>query len=488
MRKYLLSFSLFAGPTCAILLFVGLPSSYSGGGDGVILIDERIRVVLAVTVWMAIWWITEAAPMSVTALLPVTVFPIFGVVPLNIAAEPYAHPLIFLFFAGFLVSIALQKWSLHRRFAISLLRRVGDDPTRIVGGFMLATACLSMWLSNTAATIMMLPIALSIIGRHQKDRGFEKCLLLSLAYSASIGGMATIVGTPPNLYVASYFNDVLGVQIGFVDWMMIGVPCVSILLPLAWWYLTRIHFSLPARINSDAGALSGDGLVWSELTRGGRATLLVFGLLVGVWIVRPWLVDLTVFGAAPLSNLTDTTAALVAAVALFLIPVDLSRRKFVLDWPDAQELPWGTLILFGGGLSLANTINATGTDQIIGFWVSNLPPVSTILTITVLVGIVILLTEFTSNVATTATLVPVLAVAAPVIGVSQEIVIIIVALAASCAFMLPVATPPNAIVFGSGRIRASEMALAGSAMNFLGLIVISMVGVNLIPIILNFSR
>ncbi len=483
-----MSASLFAGPTCAILVFLGLPSSYSGNGDGVFLMDEGIRVVFAVTVWMAIWWITEAVPMSVTALLPVTVFPILGVLPLSTAAEPYAHPLIFLFFAGFLVSIALQKWSLHRRFAISLLRRVGDNPTRVVGGFMLATACLSMWLSNTAATIMMLPIALSIIGRHQTDRGFEKCLLLSLAYSASIGGMATIVGTPPNLYVASYFNDILGVQIGFVDWMMIGVPCVSLLLPLAWWYLTRIHFSLPPRIKSDAGALSGDGLVWSELQRGGRATLLVFGLLVCVWMARPWLVDIRILGFAPLSNLTDTSVALVAAVALFLIPVDLSRRKFVLDWPDARELPWGTLILFGGGLSLANTINATGADKIIGFWVSNLSPVSTVLMITALVAIVVLLTEFTSNVATTATLVPILAAATPVLGLKQEIVIIIVALAASCAFMLPVATPPNAIVFGSGRIRASEMAWAGAAMNFLGLIVISVIAVNLIPTVLDFSR
>lgn len=484
MRVDILKISILAGPSCAVLLYLGLPSSYSGDGAAVVALDDSVREVIAVAAWMAIWWITEAIPMAVTALLPVTLFPLLGSVSLKAAAEPYAHPLIFLFFGGFLVSIALQKWALHRRFAVSLLRRIGDEPARIVGGFMLATAFLSMWLSNTATTIMMLPIALSVIGQDKNDGGFEKCLLLSLAYSASIGGMATIIGTPPNLYVASYFYDVLGIEIGFIQWMMIGLPCVALLLPTAWWYLTRIHFSLPARINSDTAAISGHGLVWAELDRGARTTLLIFGALVGAWMIRPWVGDLTIFGVAPLSNLTDTGVALLAAVALFVIPVDLGRKKFVLDWSDTRELPWGTLILFGGGLSLAATIHATGADQVIGFWVSRMPPISPFVMITILVGLVILLTELTSNIATTATLVPILAAAAPLLSLDQDMVIIMVALAASCAFMLPVATPPNAIVFGTGRIRAPEMASAGVIMNLFGLLVISMAGSVLIPMIL----
>ena len=479
-----LKVSLLAGPTCAVLLYVGLPQSFSGEGGDIVELDDNVRIVMAVAAWMAIWWITEAIPMAATALLPVTLFPIFGIISLKAAAEPYAHPLIFLFFGGFLVSIAVQKWGLHRRFAVSLLRRIGDDPARVVGGFMLTTAFLSMWLSNTATTIMMLPIALSVIGSEQNDSGFSKCLLLSVAYSASIGGMATIIGTPPNLYVASYFNDVLGIEIGFVQWMAIGVPCVVLLLPAAWWYLTRIHFSLPARTKTTAAAIAGPGLIWTELDRGARSTLLIFAALVCGWVTRPWISDLTIYGYAPFSHLTDTGVALVAAVALFIIPVDLTQRKFVLDWPDTRELPWGTLILFGGGLSLAATINTSGADQVIGLWISRMPPISPIVVITVLVGLVILLTELTSNIATTATLVPVLAAAAPLLLLERDVVIVMVALAASCAFMLPVATPPNAIVFGAGYIRASEMASAGAIMNLIGLLTISVVGSALIPLVL----
>ena len=484
MSVNFLKLSMWAGPLCAALLYVGLPVSFSSEGGRIVEIDDSIRVVLAVTVWMAIWWVAETIPMAATALLPVTVFPILDVVSLKVAAAPYANPLIFLFLGGFLISIALQKWGLHRRFAVSLLRRIGHEPVRVVGGFMLATAFLSMWLSNTATTIMMLPIALSVIGSEQHDSSYAKCLLLSVAYSASIGGLATLIGTPPNLYVASYFNDALGIEIGFLQWMAIGVPCVVLLLPAAWWYLTRVHFSLPVPSNRTPAAINGPGLVWAELGFGERATLVIFGALICGWVTRPWINDLTIFGAVPFSHLTDTGVALVAAIALFIIPVNLTERKFVLDWPDTQELPWGTLILFGGGLSLAAAINATGADQVIGLWVSRMPPISPIVIITVLVGIVILLTELTSNIATTATLVPVLAAAAPLLLLEPKLVIVMVALAASCAFMLPVATPPNAIVFATGRIRASEMASAGAIMNLVALLVISAVGSILIPLVL----
>ena len=484
VRVDFLKLSLLAGPGCAVILYFSLPSSFVDGVGGVAELDYRVRVVIAIAAWMAIWWITEAIPMAATALIPVTLFPVLGLTSLKAAAEPYAHPLIFLFLGGFLVSIALQKWGLHRRFAVSLLRRVGRDQARVVAGFMLVTAFLSMWLSNTATTLMMLPIALSVIGERERDSDFAKCLLLSLAYSASIGGMATLIGTPPNLFVASYFTDVMGIDIGFVRWMAIGTPCVAVLLPTAWLYLTRIHFSLSRNENSRVADIAGPGLVWAELDRGGRSTLLVFCALVFGWVLRPWIGDLTIFGVLPFSRLSDTGVALLAAGALFVIPVDLSQRKFVLDWPDTVEVPWGTLILVGGGLSLAATINATGTDQIIGLWISRMPSMSPIVMMTLIVALVILLTELTSNIATTATLVPVLAASAPLLLLESDIVVVTVALAASCAFMLPVATPPNAIIFATGRIRAPEMAAAGIAMNIFALLVISLIGYALIPSVL----
>jgi solute carrier family 13 (sodium-dependent dicarboxylate transporter), member 2/3/5 len=477
--------SIVAGPLSALALYALLPATFSDGAGQVVMLDHAIRAVIAIACWMALWWITEAVPMAVTALLPIAVFPLLGLASFKSAAEPYAHPLIFLFFGGFLISIAIQKWGLHRRFAASLLRRVGTDPARLIGGFMIVTAFLSMWLSNTSTTIMMLPVALSVIAASEDEGDFAKCLLLAVAYSASIGGMGTIIGTPPNLYVASYFNDVLGVEIGFLTWMTIGVPCALLLLPAAWFFLTRIHFSLPSGLRAGTQAVTGRGLVWHDLGRGGRATLIVFGAVVCGWVTRPWIAGMDIIGITPFTHLSDAGIALIAACALFVIPVDLKRGRFVLDWSDTRDLPWGTLILFGGGLSLAASINATGADQVIGLWVSRLPSIAPILLVTAIVALVVLLTELTSNIATTATLVPVLAAAAPLLGLDAEMVIAMVALAASCAFMLPVATPPNAIVFGSGRIGAADMALAGVGMNLLGLLVISLIGYGVIPLVLH---
>ena len=477
--------AIIAGPSGALLLVALLPATVSDGGGQVVALDPGTRIVMAITLWMAVWWITEAIPMAVTALLPIALLPVLGIVPFEVAAGAYAHPLIFLFFGGFLLSIAIQKWDLHRRFAASLLRRVGNDPKRLVGGFMVVTAFLSMWLSNTATTIMMLPVALSILGTNERASDFAKCLLLSVAYSASIGGMGTIIGTPPNLYVASYFNDVLGLEIGFLTWMLIGVPCVALLLPAAWFYLTRIQFSLPAAVAVDTGGIVGQGLVWRKLEHGGRVTLIVFAAVVCAWITRPWIAQLSIFGITPLAHLSDAGIALIGACSLFVIPVDLRQGRFVLDWPDTHDLPWGTLILFGGGLSLAAAINVTGADQVIGVWISHLPSLPPVVLVMIIVALVIVLTELTSNIATTATLVPVLAAAAPLLRVDTQMLIIMVALAASCAFMLPVATPPNAIVFGSGRISAADMAAAGVGMNVLGLIVIGLIGYGLIPLVVH---
>jgi solute carrier family 13 (sodium-dependent dicarboxylate transporter), member 2/3/5 len=476
---------IIAGPFCAVAAYFSLPATYVNGTGDEILISYGARVAIALAVWVAVWWITEAIPMAVTALLPVIVFPLLGVASFRSSAQAYAHPLIFLFLGGFIVSIALQKWGLHRRFAVSLLRRIGNQPAQLVGGFMLATAVLSMWMSNTATTIMMLPIALSVIGGREEDTEFSKCLLLGIAYSASIGGMATLIGTPPNLFVASYFNDVLQIDIGFLRWMLIGVPCSAILLPSAWFYLTRIHFSLARSANPVAQSISGPGLVWRDLDFAARATLVVFLGLVFAWLLRPLVKDISVLGYLPFVNFSDELIALIAAAVLFVLPVDLDQRKFILDWDDTRDLPWGTLILFGGGLSLAASINSTGADQVIGQWISHIPGYSPIVLIAVIVALVIFLTELTSNIATTATLVPILAASAPLLGLDVNVVVPLIALAASCAFMLPVATPPNAIIFSSGRIRGTDMAKAGLTMNVLALLVITVVGYFVIPLMLH---
>lgn len=484
MKLKLRAIAVAAGPVAGAIVYVCLPPGFTSAIGDAVPLDPDVRGVIALAAWMALWWIGEVIPMAVTALLPVTLLPLIGITSFENAASPYAHPLIFLFLSGFLISIALQKWGLHRRFAVSLLRRVGTRPDRLVAGFMLASAFLSMWLSNTATTIMMLPIALSVVSDGDDSAAFASCLLLAIAYSASIGGMATIIGTPPNLYVASYFSDVLGTEIGFLTWMMIGVPCAALLLPAAWFYLTRLRYPDVARAPAAGPLPDGPGLDWHSLNAGGRIALAVFSLVVCGWMLRPFIANVAWFGLAPFAHLSDAGIALFGALLLFCLPVSLAERRFVLEWPDTVEVPWGTLLLFGGGLSLAASINATGADQLIGLWFSRLPVTNTLLLTLAIVALVILLTELTSNIATTATLVPVLAAAAPLLGLDVEVTIVLVALAASCAFMLPVATPPNAIVFGSGRVRAQEMAAAGVAMNVMALAVISGAGRFFIPWVL----
>jgi sodium-dependent dicarboxylate transporter 2/3/5 len=436
MKLKLSAISIVAGPVTAALVYAWLPAGFVSANGDEVLLDAGVRSVIALAVWMALWWIGEVVPLAVTALLPITLLPLCGISSFKDAAAPYAHPLIFLF------------------------------------------------LSGTATTIMMLPIALSVIDDREDSAVFATCLLLAIAYSASIGGMATLIGTPPNLYVASYFSDVLGTEVGFLTWMTIGVPCAALLLPATWFYLTRVHFPEVARTPAKAALPGGAGLEWRGLNTGGRAALIVFAMVVCGWMSRPFVADFVWFGYTPFVHLSDPGIALVGAVLLFCLPVNLAERKFVLDWPDAVDVPWGTLLLLGGGLSLAASISATGADQVIGLWFSRLPIVNPLLLAVALVALVIFLTELTSNMATTATLVPVLAAAGPLLGLDVNVTIILVALAASCAFMLPVATPPNAIIFGSGRVRAQEMAAAGVIMNLMALVVISGAGHFLIPVML----
>lgn len=441
--------------------------------------------VAATGVLMAVWWITEAIPIPATALLPLVLFPLLGVVPIAGAASPYANPVIFLFLGGFLIAAALQRCGLHRRMALTIIALVGTSPRRLVGGFMAATAFISMWVSNTATVVMLLPMALSVLtlvesrgGRAAADSNFGVALLLGLTYAASIGGMGTLIGTPPNALLAGFMDEAYGVRIGFVEWMLLGVPLVLVSLPLTWLLLTRVLYPVQG---SDAGG--GADLVRSELRRLGplsRAEVLVGGitaLTAAAWVLRPLLDDVV-------PALSDAGIAVGGALLLFVIPSARRGDAALLDWDDAQRLPWGVLLLFGGGLSLAGAIEQTGLAAWIGEAmgaVGTWPPLLVVLAIST---VIVFLTELTSNTATAAAFLPVVAALAVGIGADPLLLAVPVALGASCAFMMPVATPPNAIVYGSGRLTIPQMARAGFWLNLLMIVLVTAAAFLLAPLVL----
>lgn len=483
------------GPVLAVLAYLLAPQLPAEPTPGAIGLSDAGRATVAVGVLMAIWWLTEAIPLSATALIPIALLPLLGAMPLGEVTARYGHPLIFLFLGGFLLGIAMERWGLHKRIALVTILLVGTRPVMLIAGFMVATAMLSMFVSNTATTIMLLPIGMSVIalvrssvardlaqaGKSASDqdhavRGFATALMLGIAYAASIGGIGTLIGTPPNTVLASFLSDEFGVTIGFAQWMRLGLPIVIVFLPLAWLYLTRIAH--PIRLKVIPG---GRELIRTELRnlgpikRGEWTVLTVFTLTAMSWILRPQLVALgTNLGLTPLTHLSDTGIAIIAAVALFIIPVDAKRGVRVIDWEHARKLPWGVLILFGGGLALAKAISTTGVDTFLGAGFASMQGVPLWVIILVVAGVVIFLTELTSNTAVTAALLPVLASAAG--ALDQPIVMLLVpaTLAASCAFMLPVATPPNAIVFSSGVVTIRQMARAGLWLNLAGIVVVTL--------------
>ncbi len=443
----------------------------------------RAWSVAAVTLLMVAWWFTEALPVAVTALVPVVAFPLLGIVSAGEATAPYAHPLIFLFLGGFLIAKAVERWNLHRRMALSLLRLTGSSPARLVGGFMLATALLSMWLSNTATTIMMVPIALAVVAllddqakaagpAAEPTAGAERfglALLLGIAYAASIGGLGTLIGTPPNALLAAFMAERYGIQIGFAQWMLLGVPLAAVLLVMTWLLLTRLAFRVgrspvPGAAETIARQLQALG----PLRREEGLVAAVFLTVAALWILRPAL-----DGLLPGVEISDPVIAMAGGVVLFVIPADLRRGVFLMNWEAARQLPWGVLLLFGGGLSLASAIQASGLAGWIGEVLAGCagwPLVALILLIT---AVVVFLTEVTSNTATASVFIPIAATLGSCISADPLFFAIPVALAASCAFMMPVATPPNAIVYASGRIQVPEMARAGFLLNLICIVVIT---------------
>jgi len=454
---------LIAGPSIfAAMLLVPPPAS----------MPADAWLVSAVATLMVVWWISEALPIAATALLPIVLFPVLGVTDIAGATTPFANPLIYLFLGGFIIALGMERSGLHRRMALNIIRRVGTKPESIIAGFMLAAAFLSMWVSNTATAMMMLPIALSIIQLAERDgqgrqpaTGFSLLLLLALAWSCNIGGLGTLIGTPPNALLAAWLLDNHGVEVGFAQWLLVGLPLVVIALPLVFLLLTRVLF--PLRLDSLPG---GEALIHGALARSGRMgrgeklVAAIFVLTATLWIVRP-----LVQGWLP--GLSDTGIAIFGALLLFIVPTDWRRWRFVLAWKDASRLPWEVLLLFGGGLSLAAGISDSGLADWIGQAFQQLDGLSVIVLIGLTVSAVIFLTEVTSNTATAAAFLPILGSVAVGMGLDPIVLAAPAAIAASCAFMLPVATPPNAIIYGSGRVSIPQMARAGLYLN-LGMIVL----------------
>jgi len=491
---------LIAGPVAALLCYLLLPDTYIGTEGRELILSHAARAALAMMCWMALWWMTEAVPIEATALLPVVAFPLLGVATLGKTTAAYGSDIVFLFLGGFILAAAIQRWGLDRRIAFLTLRVVGTRPDRIVGGLMLATALLSMWVSNTATAAMMVPIAQSVIALYRAPdtqqgqgglvderahRSFGLAMLLAIAYSASIGGMGTIVGSPPNGIAVRFIEQTYGHDVSFLQWLVVALPVVVVLLPLTWLLLTRVLFRSNLRE-------SERGRAWVEqqwralgpLNRGERITLVVFSVTVVFWITRPLLSTWAVGGLMPLAGLSDAGIAVAAALVLFLVPVDRKAGTFAMDWRTAQTLPWGVLILFGGGLALAGAIEATGVAGFIGSHARGLGGWPVWAVLLVVVAATIFLSEVTSNTAQVATMIPLLAAMAAGLGVDPLLLIVSCTLAASCAFMLPVGTPPNAIVFGTGLVTIPQMCKAGFWLNLIGIVIITLLSALFLPVVL----
>lgn len=484
---------LMSGPALAALLYLTLPQDYRSAAGEAVPFTPAGRATLAMMVWMAIWWMTEAVEIEVTSLLPIVAFPLFGILSVGRTTANYGADVIFLFLGGFVLALAIQRWGLDRRIAFQCLKWVGTRPSAIVAGVMGATALVSMWVSNTATTAMMVPIALSIVdlslrrrtGRSLAehggipqddvdDRNFALSLLLGVAYAASIGGLGTIIGSPPNGIFVRFFEQTYGVEISFAKWMLIGVPALVLFLPLAWLLNTRVLF--PTRIAEIEG-----GRAWVEeelakigpLNSGEKATLSVFTVTVFFWIFRALLVDIAIGGVKPFANLSDTVIAVAAAIALFIVPVDRAKGIFACDWATAVRLPWGVLILFGGGLALAAATEANGVSQFIGSLAHGFLGWPVLAVVVAVIALMVFMSELTSNTAQVATMLPILAALAPVLGLPPALLLLPATIAASCAFMMPVGTPPNAIVFGTGLVRMPQMIKAGFWLNITGIALIT---------------
>lgn len=450
-------------------------------------LSNEALLVVALAAWMIAWWITEAVSISVTALLPLVIYPLSGLMSVNEVGANYGSSIVFLFFGGFVLALALEKVNLHRRIALSIIHRTGTTPNRVILGFMLATGFMSMWISNTASTVVMLPIALSVIQLlvqsdfefTANEQRFSLSIMLGIAFSANAGGIATVIGTPPNSVLIGLLENEYNIQISFFKWMLIGLPFSLCLIGLIYFLFTQVLFSNTGIVfKTDEDVIAQQLQELGPLRRDEKHVLVVFALMVFFWVFRT-----LINSYIPTLGLTDTIISVGGAIALFSIPSDFRNDRFILEWKDTQRLAWGILILFGGGLALAKGMAQTGIVSAITDVISQ-ADFNVLLTVSLLIALMLFMTELMSNVALVAVLSPVIAGIAMGLDIPIIYMLIPVTMASSCAFMLPMATPPNAIVFASGYIKVSQMARAGVLINLLAIVLLILLYQFALPLVL----
>lgn len=451
---------LFMGPILFIIILV-LPFE---------IISKNADIVIATALWMVFWWISEAVSISVTALLPLLLFPLLKVMPIDLVGANYGSPIVFLFFGGFVLALALEKVNLHKRIALNIIKKTGTTPNKVVLGFMIATGFMSMWISNTACTVFMLPIAMSVIqlliddsdGYTKNDQNFAISVMLGIAFAANAGGIATVIGTPPNSILIGLLENEYGIEISFFKWMVIGLPFSALLITIIYFILVKWFFpNRNLKFNASKEVIDAELEKLGKMTPKEKHVLIVFSIVVFLWIFRTLINSLI-----PNLNISDTMISIFGALVLFTIPFNLKQGDFILEWNDTQKLAWGILILFGGGLALANGMTASGIVDLIAEQISE-SNIGVLVTASVLIVLMLFMTELMSNVALTALLTPVAAGIAIGLNIPILHLLIPVTIASSCAFMLPMATPPNAIVFASGYIKVSQMARVGVVINLI---------------------
>ncbi|WP_445735454.1 SLC13 family permease [Mariniflexile sp.] len=450
------------------------------------IISNKADTVIATALWMVCWWITEAVSISVTALLPLLLFPVFKVMPIADVGANYGSPIVFLFFGGFVLALALEKVNLHKRIALNIIKKTGTTPDKVILGFMIATAFLSMWISNTACAVFMLPIALSVIhlliddadGFTKNEQNFAISVMLGIAFAANAGGIATVIGTPPNSILIGLLENEYQIEISFFKWMLIGLPFSTVLIAVIYFVMVKWIFpSKDLKFNASKEVIDSEIKKLGKMTAKEKRVLTIFGITVFLWIFRT-----VINSIIPNLDLSDTMISIFGALALFTIPFNLKKGDFILQWNDTQKLAWGILILFGGGLALANGMSESGIVDMIATSISN-SNISILLTATLLIVLMLFLTELMSNVALTAVLAPVVAGIAIGLNIPILYLLIPVTIASSCAFMLPMATPPNAIVFASGYLKVSEMARVGLIINLISVILLVIMFKFFVPLV-----
>ncbi|MFK7833064.1 MAG: DASS family sodium-coupled anion symporter [Winogradskyella sp.] len=449
------------------------------------LISVKADAVIAIALWMIIWWITEAVSISVTALLPLLLFPLFKIMPIADVGANYGSPIIFLFFGGFVLALALEKVNLHKRIALTIINWTGTSPNKVILGFMIATGFMSMWISNTASTVVMLPIAISVInllindtdGFSKQDQNFALSVMLGIAFAANAGGIATVIGTPPNSVLIGLLENEYNTEISFLKWMLVGLPFSTTLIAIIYFVLIKLFPNKGIAFKASKDVISNELHKLGNMSGKEKQVLYTFTIIVSLWIFRTVINSLV-----PSLGLSDTMISIFGAIALFAIPYNLKKGDFILEWKDTQKLAWGILILFGGGLALAKGMSSSGIVDVVANGISN-AKISIILTASLLILLMLFMTELMSNVALTAVLIPVVAGIAIGLEIPILYLLIPVTMASSCAFMLPMATPPNAIVFASGFVKVHQMARIGIILNLISVALLILLFQFFIPLI-----